>query len=479
MNISSDSEYLKNLGQLVIDQLIAYRSRSMTGADKVLELKPFHELDNKLGLDKFVQQQPISVQEFQQFLDLYLHNSMHIHHPRNIGHQLAPSRFPTVLADMIVSAMNNGSGLYEMGPSASVVERWVINWMLNKIGWSSDIGYQASGVLCSGGTMANITALSAARNLASPSTWKYGCNEQQVILTSAESHFSISRAAGILGIGCDNVITIASDDTGKLLVDDLSKAITKLQDSDKKIVAVVANACTTSSGVYDDLVAIAEVCNKNKIWMHVDGAHGASAILSEKYSHLLSGIELADSVTWDAHKMLQTTSVCAGALFKRSKNIDAAFTGSAPYLSLDEDCDYPNQMRRTIECTKPAIGLKLYLTLALLGEGEVASIIENLYQKALGFYDIINTRDEFECLCKPESNILCFRIAGKCRDEQKAIRNRLIQKDGFYITETEVNGDHYFRLTVMNEATSSSDISTLLDLIIGYGDLGGNNDLID
>lgn len=397
------------------------------------------------------------------FIEQYLKNSIKLHHPCYMGHQLAPSAWPSAIADIINGAINNGSSLFEMGPSAAIVEKCVINWFLSKLPWSTK---QSGGVLTSGGSLANLTCLLAARNHVDSNIWDTGYSKPMALLVPASHHYSISRAAGIMGIGTKSIFEIATDKFGRIIPEKLDLKITEIQKT-HSIIALVGNAAATATGLYDRFEAIGSICSKHKIWFHIDGAHGASAIITPKYKKLLSGIEYADSLTWDAHKMLQTSSVCASALFKNKNSIDTAFKQQAEYFTPGNDTDL-DAYNRTIECTKTPIGLKLMINLVGLGEDQLSQNIESLYELAKNAYQQICDNQNFECLVEPESNILCFRLKLKDNEFHRRIREKVIAKRDFYISQTTINEKYYFRLVFMNSSTSSHHIEQLLCEIENY-----------
>jgi L-2,4-diaminobutyrate decarboxylase len=249
------------------------------------------------------------------------------------------------------------------------------------------------------------------------------------------THYSISRAAGIMGLGARNVVPLAADRLGRIDVSQLPEAL-----SGQQPIALVASACVTGTGVYDDLRAIGEFCNTHGIWFHVDGAHGASALLSAEHRHLLDGIELADSVIWDAHKMLRTSGAAAAVLTRREGALEAAFQQEAPYLLYgDQGFDL---VRRTVEGTKAELGLKVFLNLAWRGERGLSDYVSRQYATAHRFWELASRRPGFKCPYEPESNIVCFR-------------------------STEIDGERYLRITVMAPATDEQTLISFLDRIAG------------
>ena len=216
----------------------------------------------------------------------------------------------------------------------------------------------------------------------------------------------------------------------------------------------MASACATGTGLYDDLRAIGAFCRERELWFHVDGAHGASALLSDRHRGLLDGIDQADSMVWDAHKMLRTSSLCAAVLVRRARDLPGAFRQDASYLFY-EDSGELDIIDRAVECTKAPLGVKLFLNLAWRGERGLGDYVADQYDKALRFWELIGERPGFECPYRPESNILCFRF-GRDSDLQVAIRERLIASGEFHLSSVELGGERYLRIVVMNPATDEA-----------------------
>jgi len=232
----------------------------------------------------------------------------------------------------------------------------------------------------------------------------------------------------------------------------------------KKIIAVVANACATGTGLHDPLEELGTICRAENVWLHVDGAHGASALVSEKERHLLRGIELADSMTWDAHKMLRTSGLCTAVLFRHPHALERAFSQEASYLFYDEETPGVDLIHRTVECTKAGLGLKVFLNLAWRGERGIARYVEEQYALTKRIHQTIEARAGFSCPYIPESNIICFRY-GEDDALQISIRERLLEEGRFHISSAEIHGRRYLRLTVISPQTSVQTVEQLLDAI--------------
>jgi L-2,4-diaminobutyrate decarboxylase len=229
--------------------------------------------------------------------------------------------------------------------------------------------------------------------------------------------------------------------------------------------ALVAGACATSTGLHDDLEAIGSFCREHGIWFHVDAAHGASALLSPRHRQFLRGIELGDSVIWDAHKMLRTPALAAAVLLRDEHLLEAAFRQKAAYLIYeDTEHDSPSLLERQVECTKAALGMRIFMNLAFRGEDGIGAYVGDRYDQTARFWELIEARPGFECLSRPESNILCFRY-GRDPGLQVRLRERLLADERFHLSSTEVNGERWLRMTITAPATSEETIEGMLDAI--------------
>jgi L-2,4-diaminobutyrate decarboxylase len=285
------------------------------------------------------------------------------------------------------------------------------------------------------------------------------------VLAPAAAHYSVARSVGIAGLGEDAIVALETDELGRIVPERLESALERAREAGRRPIALVASACATGTGLYDDLRPIGAFCRERELWFHVDGAHGASALLSDRHRGLLDGIDQADSMVWDAHKMLRTSSLCAAVLLRRGGDLMDAFHQEASYLFYDEQTDAGvDLIPRAVECTKAELGLKLFLNLAWRGERGLGEYVAERYDRTLRFYDLIRSRPGFECPYRPESNILCFRH-GRDSGRQVAIRERLLAGGDFHLSSTEIGGERYLRITVMAPATDDETIERLLDAI--------------
>ena len=474
-----DTEQFTQTGHQLIDVLAAYLEANMTGASTVLNWKIPSAEDSKWDAP-LPQKSTINPQGLlEKLTQEILPNSLAIHHPHNMGHQVACPLPMAALCDLVAALTNQAMAVYEAGPSATMLERQVIRWLCTLIdehAWSC-----AGGVLTSGGAQANLTALLVARQVStskvdpSSNIWKDGISAQPKlrILASEHAHYSISRAAGVMGLGTDSVIKIATDQSERLALDALKSAHQTCLQNSETIIAVVANAGCTPTGSIDPLQAIGEYCQAYDLWFHVDGAHGASALLSENHRKKLSGIELADSVVWDGHKLMYMPAAVSAVLFKNEEHSYAAFSQDASYLFQGDNHEDEafNLSYRTLECTKRMMALKLWAAFSLYGINGMGALIDEAFAKAKVFAEKIQKQTDFELLMSPETNIVCFRYLKKYSNQvqankhQRDIRQHIIQSGSFHITQVDLYGTTWLRTTLMNPFTTEQDLDELLESI--------------
>ncbi len=463
-----------NDAKIVTEALDQYFQQSLAGDKPVIHQAAREKLIADLDLAAHVSAGGLSGESLAQFIATYLSTTTRLHHPAYMAHQVAVPHYAGALAALVDGFTDNAMAIYEMGPGAASIEYFVINWLLEKVGWEPaplDRTYDhgdhvwGGGVLTHGGSLANLTALVAARSRIVPQVWLEGNPPDLALLAPAEAHYSIARAAGILGIGRHAIYDLDVDARGVIVPDRLPEAYNRLKNDGKRAVALVANACSTAVGLYDPLDEISEFCRQQAVWFHVDGAHGASALLSDKYKGLLKGIEKADSLSWDAHKLMRTPTLCTAVLVRDYRTLDQAFQQEASYLFHDKEQPGFDFIHRTVECTKAGLGLRLFMVLAALGERGLADYIDRQFDLAVEAYTYISQLPDFECAVAPEANILCFRLVEGSDDMQLKVRDKLTAQGDFYISTAEFNGKRYLRLSLMNPDTSLDDIKRLVSEI--------------
>ena len=283
-----------------------------------------------------------------------------------------------------------------------------------------------------------------------------------MVVAPSVAHYSIARAVGILGLGQRSLVAAPCGADGRVEPGRLAALLDAQRAAGKVVMAVVADACSTAAGLYDPLREIGALCRERGLWLHVDGAHGASALLSPALRGRLDGVELADSLVWDAHKMLRAPTLCAAVLVRDHRHLDQAFQQEASYLFHDKDEPGFDFMPRTVECTKAGLGLRLFMVLAAGGEGALAAYVERQTALATTAAARLGREPGFEVAVRPESNIVCFRLPGDDA-RQLELRRALLAEGRHYLSSTELGGRRWLRLALMSPATDEAELERLVE----------------
>jgi L-2,4-diaminobutyrate decarboxylase len=405
------------------------------------------------------------------FFERILEEAIHLHHPRYIGHQVTAPLPKAALLAMVAELLNNASTVYEMGPTSTAMERRLAGWFAGLLGWDAAV---SDGFLTHGGSAGNLTALLAARQHGAPfDVWEEGCREPEryCLLVSDQAHYSIRRSAQVMGLGGQSVVPIETDARYRMRVDALADTCRDVRAEGRTILAVVASAGSTATGSIDPLEAIADLCGEERLWLHVDAAHGGAAALSDRLRPSLRGIERADSVVVDAHKMMLLPAVITFVLFRDGKRSYETFAQQASYLFSGEERkeEWWDLAKRTLECTKRMLGFMVYGALRLHGTDLFAGYVERMYDQARRFAGHLASRPGWELATEPESNIVCFRFAPASVADpdafQDRVRERIVHDGSFYLVRARLRGKTYLRCTIINPLTTDADLEALVALV--------------
>jgi L-2,4-diaminobutyrate decarboxylase len=399
--------------------------------------------------------------------DEVLPDSNRLCHPASMGHQVSAPLPAAVWTDSLISALNQSAAVWEMSPVGTILEARVVRWLCDLAGFPAGAG----GSFTSGGTEATFVALAAARAAALPNAWKEGlAGPLPVVVHGEHAHYAVSRAIGQLGLGTDNALAVPSKDF-RMDVAALAGTLDRLRAASRRVMAVVATAGTTATGSFDDLDAIGRLCDERGLWLHVDGAHGASALLSPTHRHRLAGIERARSIAWDPHKMMLLPLAASMVLLRDERQLDAAFSQRAPYLfHAREGARGWDQGVRSFQCSRRTDALKVWVALQRYGWDGLGAVYDRLCATARALHAAIGRRPDFEALHEPASNILCFRWTGSgSLDAERLDALNLRLREAFnrsgegWITTTLLAGRRVLRATIMNPRTTAADVERLLE----------------
>ena len=462
-----DPEGFRAAGHAVIDQLADYLAGTGRGAGPVLPYAP-----PRVTLERWAAPGNGSPRvPFAELLPTVLADSHHLHHPRYVGHQVSAPIGTAVLAELVSATLNNGTAEYEMGPVSNAMEKRLLEWLGTTLGFGPDV----EGLFTSGGSAGNLTALAAARqSVTGADPWNDGLAGAQplAILVSEQAHYSNDRAARILGLGAGGVVTVPVDDEFRLDPAWLAHAHRRAEESGRRVFAVIGNACSTATGAFDPLEAIADYAAEHDLWFHVDGAHGAITALAPAYRHLVAGIERADSVVIDAHKMLLQPALLTAVLYRSPGVADRTFHQEQSYVGFHaEEGEFAwwDSGLRTLECSKRMMALELYASLVEHGQAFFADYVSRMFDLARWFAGEIDAAPDFELASQPQANIVCFRVirpgVNDLDELQQRVREELVHSGAFYLVKTRLRDRTYLRTTIINPRTTEGDLSALLSAV--------------
>jgi L-2,4-diaminobutyrate decarboxylase len=296
----------------------------------------------------------------------------------------------------------------------------------------------------------------------------------------------VARAVGEMGLGTRSLRFVPSREW-RMDVAALARMLDDLRDARQRVLAVVATAGSTATGSFDDLEAIADVCDAHGTWLHVDGAHGASALLSETHRTRVRGIERARSLAWDPHKMMLLPLSAGVVLVRDGTDLERAFAQRAPYLfhapSASDEPDPTatppggwDQGLRSFQCSRRADVLKLWIALQRLGADGIGALYDHLCATTAALHARLAAHPGFETIHAPESNILCFRWRPERTDDAERIdainlrlRERYNRSGRGWITTTVLDGRRVLRVTVMNPRTGPAQLDALVTGLLDAG----------
>ncbi|MGW3567438.1 pyridoxal phosphate-dependent decarboxylase family protein [Streptomyces sp. NPDC000941] len=429
---------------------------------------------------------------------VYLKDAVYFHHPRYLAHLNCPVVIPALLGEAILSAVNSSLDTWDQSAGGTLIERRLIDWTAARLG----LGEAADGIFTSGGTQSNLHAMLLARDeackLVEKETAAAGTplTKPQIlprlrILASQASHFSIAKAAAVLGLGYEAVIPVPCDQDRRMRTVALARELDRCRREGLVVMAVVATAGTTDFGSIDPLPEIADLCARAGAWLHVDAAYGCGLLVSPRRRHLLDGIERADSVTVDYHKSF-FQPVSSSAVLVRDRTTLGHATYHADYLNPAHSAErlIPNQVDKSLQTTRRFDALKLWLTLRVMGADAVGELFDEVVDRAAEAWRLLDADPRYEVVTRPQLSTLVFRYtggpsaalldaglldtalldAGLLDRANLHAREALAASGAAVVAGTVVDGAHYLKFTLLNPETSVGDIAHVLDLIAGHAE---------
>ncbi|TNN82531.1 Cysteine sulfinic acid decarboxylase [Liparis tanakae] len=375
-------------------------------------------------------------------------------HPRFMNQQFGGVDYHALTGRFLTEALNTNLYTYEVAPVFVLMEAEVLRGLRQLIGWT-----EGDGLFCPGGSASNMYAMNIARYQHFPDVKSQGLFglPRLNIFTSEDSHYSVKKGAAFLGIGTDNVITVEVDEGGRMIPSDLDEKIKLAKSQGGVPFFVSCTAGTTVRGAFDLLDCIADVCEKHKIWMHVDAAWGGSVLFSKQHSHLIKGVHRANSVGWNPHKMLVAGLQCSALLLKDTENLlRRCHCANATYL-FQQDKFYDVNLDvgdKTVQCSRKVDCLKLWLMWKAVGSNGFADRVDKSFHHARYLVAQMKKREGFQ---------IVFEVA-------PAIKERMMKQGTMMVGYQPLgNKVNFFRMVVFSPLLSQKDMDFFLDEIERLG----------
>jgi len=453
-----DEPTMQRLGYRVTD--IIARHLATIRDERVIDSASRSELNATLGAEA-----PIDGIDFEKLIGQLETSVFPYHarepHPGFLAYVPSCPTFPALLGDWIATGYNFFAGVWPVAAGPNQIELVVLEWFRQWMGMPDG----SSGLLTSGGSGANLTALVAARHAA---VAKGNDIRKLTIYASAQAHSSVVRAAWIAGISRENVRPVAMDDLFRMDAGDLARVVAEDRSAGLEPFVVVASAGTTNTGSVDPLNEIADYCEKEKLWLHVDAAYAGFAALTSRGREMLAGIERADSLTLDPHKWLFVPFECGCLMVRNPSTLSDAFRIMPEYLKdVEPGEEEINFADRGEQLTRYSRALKIWMSVNYFGTAAITHEIDAAFDRARLLESLVEQSRNFETLCPAQFGIYCFRARPGSTEESQLdalnerINSRVVSGGRFLISSTRLRGNFSLRMCTLGFRTTDDDIRAL------------------
>jgi L-2,4-diaminobutyrate decarboxylase len=409
--------------------------------------------------------------------DNVLRHSVTTSDPRCAAHLQCPPMIPGLAAEAMLTATNQSLDSFDQAPAATVLEQRVVDALCELF----ELPDSADGVFTSGGTQSNFQALLLARDRYChrefgqdvQATGLPSAADSLRVLCSENSHFTGKQAAHHLGLGEDALVTVPTDHEGRMDLDALDATLADLEAQKGEPFALLGTAGTTDFGSIDPLNGLADRAADHDLWFHVDAAYGGALALTDDHDALLDGIERADSIAVDFHKLFYQPISC-GAFLLRDGDDFEWMARNAAYLNPEEhdEAGVPNLVSKSVQTTRRFDALKPYVAFRALGRKGMATLVDETLELADGAASLLDSADDFELLGEPTLNTVVFRYRPRERMNDRAVsrlnatvRHRLLYDGRAVVARTEIEGVTSLKFTLLNPTATLDDVAAMLETI--------------
>lgn len=403
------------------------------------------------------------------WVEQYLKYSINTSNPNFVNRMWSGANLPSIIGEVIVAATNTSSCTYESAPVATILERYMINEMLALVGFEN-----GSGQMTTGSSNGNMISMMVARNRVTENVKKEGLfgHAKLFAFVNEDAHYSLDKAANIIGIGTDQLVKIKTHDDGSIVAEELEKAIESVIQTGGIPFYVCATLGTTVRGAYDSITNLVKLRDKYKFWLHGDGAWGGAALVSDRLkAKLLKDVSLLDSFTMDFHKMLGSSLMCNFLLLNHKHLLTKTCAdGDNSYIFRDDNYDSGCS---SLQCGRRVDSLKWFLDWKFYGKKGFSDRVENYHEMAKFAEQCIDKNDALEMASKRASFNICFRYKPKNNNADEFInklRETLYEEQKALLALAYVDDKLIFRLLISNTNINKETLGDLFDSIINTGD---------
>jgi L-2,4-diaminobutyrate decarboxylase len=428
----------------------------------------------------FLPEYSSSLDHIADLLRLAVSNSVTVSHPFTAAHLHCPPLLAALAAEVVISALNQSMDSFDQAPFATIVERQMIRGLCQQAGLPDP----SDGTFTTGGSQSNYFGLLLARDVFLQKQWKWSAQKsglppesrQLRILCSEVAHFTVEKSASQLGLGTDAVVRVAVDGRFRMNPEALRSALKAIRDEGLLPMAIVATAGTTDFGSVDPLTEVSALARAEDVWLHVDAAYGGALLFGNKLRDKLQGIEAADSLSIDFHKLLWQPIPCSAFLLRDTRHFDTIKL-HADYLNPEnhEDEGIPNLVTTSLLTSRRFDALKLWISFQTLGRAKLAAMIDRTIELAAHAAEVVRNTPSLELVCAPELSTVLFRFAPSRAELDAdrlnaALRQRLFGQGIAVIGNTRVHNRQCLKLTLMNPTVQEDQIQLLLRTVADHGE---------
>lgn len=427
----------------------------------------------------FLPEPPTKPEQIAITLRTIISNSVNVNHPHTAAHLHCPPLLAALAAETVISALNQSMDSFDQAPIATVVEQKMIRWLCDAAGLPATSG----GTFTTGGSQSNYMALLLARDACLWKHWNWSAQKSGVppearrlrIFCSEASHFTVEKSASQLGLGTDSVIRVAVDEHFRMSAAALREALASAHAAGSIPMAIVATAGTTDFGSVDPLPELVSLVHGAGAWLHVDAAYGGALLFSSQHRDKLRGIEAADSLGIDFHKLLWQPIPCSTFFLRDARHFDSIKL-HADYLNPEshEDDGIPNLVTTSLLTTRRFDALKLWISFQSLGRAKLAGMIDRTVELAEYAAEVVRKAARLELMCDPQLSTVVFRYIPSHAEQDSdqfntVLRQRLFDRGLAVIGHTRVHNRRCLKITCMNPTVTNRQMEELIRTVENQG----------